>query len=294
MNNFIKSSTSNNLYAKEWENLEQNKTIPSIYKKVVFVEYKEFVEKIIKQDPKFVKETVGSLYSGNMFIIKNALDNKTVNYIIDEVHKFTKSKPSKFHRMLEGVPNFHRWIEKDLINSYSIKYTKHSIHMFAWNEDIADVRKIIMEVCRPIKLLSGLSMFEFEKNTPKDLIVERLQIARYPPTGFIEPHVDANTLMRLVISGYLSTRSIDYKKGGFYFVDNNDEKQDIENQIEAGDIGLFYPSIRHGLEMIDPDKEPDINKKDGRWWFGLNVHNSDEMKSSERHTTSPYKIQKTL
>ena len=44
--------------------------------------------------------------------------------------------------------------------------------------------------------------------------------------------------------------------------------------------------------MIDPDKEPDINKKDGRWWFGLNVHNSDEMKSSERHTTSPYKIQK--
>ena len=93
MNNFIKSSTSNNLYAKEWENLEQNKTIPSIYKKVVFVEYKEFVEKIIKQDPKFVKETVGSLYSGNMFIIKNALDNKTVNYIIDEVHKFTKSKP---------------------------------------------------------------------------------------------------------------------------------------------------------------------------------------------------------
>ena len=227
-----------------------------------------------------------------MFIIKNALDNKTVNYIIDEVHKFTKSKPSKFHRMLEGVPNFHRWIGKDLINSYSIKYTKHSIHMFAWNEDIADVRKIIMEVCRPIKLLSGLSMFEFEKNTPKDLIVERLQIARYPPTGFIEPHVDANTLMRLVISGYLSTRSIDYKKGGFYFVDNNDEKQDIENQIEAGDIGLFYPSIRHGLEMIDPDKEPDINKKDGRWWFGLNVHNSDEMKSSERHTTSPYKIQK--
>ena len=178
MNNFIKSSTSNNLYAKEWENLEQNKTIPSIYKKVVFVEYKEFVEKIIKQDPKFVKETVGSLYSGNMFIIKNALDNKTVNYIIDEVHKVNKSKPSKFHRMLEGVPNFHRWIGKDLINSYSIKYTKHSIHMFAWNEDIADVRKIIMEVCRPIKLLSGLSMFEFEKNTPKDLIVERLQIAR--------------------------------------------------------------------------------------------------------------------
>ena len=30
---------------KSGKNLEQNKTIPSIYKKVVFVEYKEFVEK---------------------------------------------------------------------------------------------------------------------------------------------------------------------------------------------------------------------------------------------------------
>ena len=29
--------------------------------------------------------------------------------------------------------------------------------------------------------------------------------------------------------------------------------------------------------MIDPDGIADIKKKDGRWWFGLNVHNSDEM-----------------
>ena len=161
------------------------------------------------------------------------------------MHKFTKSKPSKFHRMLEGVPNFHRWIGKDLINSYSIKYTKHSIHMFAWNEDIADVRKIIMEVCRPIKLLSGLSMFEFEKNTPKDLIVRDFKLQDTLLLVFIEPHVDAN--MHLVISGYLSTRrkaSIIKKLVSISF-DNNDEKQDIENQIEAGDIGLFYPSIRH-------------------------------------------------
>ena len=166
--------------------------------------------------------------------------------------------------------------------------------MFGWNDDISDVRKIIMEVCRPLKLLAGLSMFEFEKHTPKDLIIERLQIARYPPTGFIEPHVDANTLMRLVISGYLSTRSVDYQKGGFYFVDEEDNKCDVEDKIKAGDIGLFYASLRHGLNTIDPAKSPDVKKKDGRWWFGLNVHNSDEMDESKRLTTSPYQISKNV
>ena len=53
------------------------------------------------------------------------------------------------------------------------------------NEDIADVRKIIMEVCKPIKYLAGLSYDEFKNNTPKDLVIERLQIARFP-NRFIE------------------------------------------------------------------------------------------------------------
>ena len=292
MNNYIKSQNKINAYASEWERIEKERKVPSVYNKTEFVEYKEFAAKILEQNPDFVKSIINSLYSGNMIIIKNALTEDKVEHIINEIHKFTQSSPSNFYKMLEGVPNFHRWIGRDLINSYSIKYTKHSIHMFAWNKDIADVRKIIMEVCRPLKLLAGLSLFEFENHTPKDLIVERLQIARYPPTGFIEPHVDANTLMRLVISGYLSTRSVDYEKGGFYFVDNHDKQRDVEDDIKAGDIGLFYASVRHGLSTIDPNKKPDIKKKDGRWWFGLNVHNSDEMEQSKRHTTSPYKINK--
>ena len=294
MNKYIKSAIEKNTYAEEWDKVEKNKKIPSVNKKIKFVEYREFMAKIIEQNPEFVRSVVESLYSGDMYIIQNALDNKKVNHIIDEIHKFTQSSPSKFYKMLEGIPNFHRWIGKDLMSSYSIKYTKHSIHMFPWNDDISDVREIIMEVCRPLKLLAGLSMYEFQKHTPKDLIIERLQIARYPPTGFIEPHVDANTLMRLVISGYLSTRGVDYHEGGFHFVDDKDNKCDVEDKIKAGDIGLFYASIRHGLDSIDPDKTPDINKKDGRWWFGLNVHNSDEMKESKRHTTSPYHITKNI
>lgn len=287
-NKYLKTDNTKNLFAKEWSKLENTQNIPSVYRKIIFVEHKEFVSKIIDQDLKFVRETVSNLYSGDMYIIKNSIEKNKTQYIIDEIHKFTKSCPSSFFKMLEGIPNFHRWIGKDLINAYSIKYAKHSTHIFPWNEDISDVRKIIMEACKPLKFLAGLSFDEFKKNTPKDLVVERLQIARYPPTGFIEPHIDANTLLRLVISGYLTTRGVEYRKGGFYLVDKNNSKYDIEDQIEAGDIGLFYASLRHGLDTIDPEKTPDINKKNGRWWFGLNVHNSDEMAAKDRKTTIPY------
>ena len=293
-NKYISSKIENNSYAEEWSKIEKIKKIPAVYRKIKFVEHKEFMAKIMEQNPIFVKSIVESLYLGDIYIIKNALSKKKVNHIIDEIHKFTQSSPSKFYKMLEGIPNFHRWIGKDFINAYSIKYTKHSTHIFPWNEDISDVRETIMEVCRPLKLLAGLSIFEFQNHTPKDKIIERLQIARYPPTGFIEPHIDANTLLRLVISGYLSTRGVEYQQGGFYLVDEKNNKFDIEDQINAGDIGLFYASLRHGMNTIDPDKSPDVKKKDGRWWFGLNVHNSDEMDKSKRHTTSPYQISKNI
>ena len=288
-NSYFKSSLNDNPYAKEWEQIEIKKPFPAVFRKIVNIEYKEFVSKILEKDPVFVKNIIDKLYSGDMYIIKNSLTKDRVDHIVNEIHKFTQSSPSKFYKMLEGIPNFHRWIGKDLINSYSIKYTKHSTHIFQWNEDIADVRKIVTEVCRPIKYLAGLSYDEFKNNTPKDLVIERLQIARYPPTGFIETHVDANTLLRLVISGYLTTKGIHFKKGGFYLIDKSDKKCDVEDNIQAGDIGLFYATVRHGLDVIDPDKVADIKKKDGRWWFGLNAHNSDIVETSKRHTSAPYK-----
>tara|TARA_Y100000590_G_scaffold97802_1_gene111311 strand:+ start:3385 stop:4266 length:882 start_codon:yes stop_codon:yes gene_type:complete len=277
-----------NIFAEEWKKIESNKKHPSNYREIVEVEYKEFASKIISQDINFVKSIINSFYSGDVYILKNALSKKTVEHIIDEIHKFNQSSPSKFYKMHEGVPNFHRWIDKDLSNAYSIKYTKHSTHIFPWNEDISDVRETIMRVCRPLKLLSGLSPDAFQKNTPKDEIIERLQIARYPPTGFIEAHVDANTLMRLVISGYLSKRGVDYDEGGFYLIDEKDEKLNIEDKVDAGDVGLFYAALRHGMDTIDPKKEINIAKKDGRWWYGLNVHNSDVVAQQKRQTTSSY------
>ena len=129
-NKYIRSAIENKSYAEEWGRIEKIKKIPSVYRKIKFVEHKEFMVKIMEQNPIFVRTVVESLYLGDIYIIKNALSKKKVNHIIDEINKFTQSSPSKFCKMLAGIPNFHRWIDKDLITAYSIKYTKHSTHFF--------------------------------------------------------------------------------------------------------------------------------------------------------------------
>ena len=82
MNKYVKSAIEKNTYAEEWHKVEKNKKIPSVYKKVKFVEYREFAAKILEQSPEFVRSVVDSLYAGDMFIIKNG-------NIFCESHAFT-------------------------------------------------------------------------------------------------------------------------------------------------------------------------------------------------------------
>ncbi len=275
------------LFKKEWLYIEKVKKKPLIYKKLISIDYKEFIFKIIENNPKFVKETVESIYRGDLYILKNAFNKKEVEQIIDGGVKFFKSKPSKFHKMIEDTPNFHRWINRLNIKKYSIKAIKHSMYLFNWNKDVSKIRKIISEVCNPLKVLGGLSADQYTFNTPKKKIIERIQLVRYPPGGYIEPHCDNNELFRIVISGYLSKRGVSYKKGGFYLTAPK-KKLDLENYIDEGDIGFFYPSLRHGLKKIDPEKKAIKNKKNGRWWFGFNMHHSDLVKN--RSTSAPLSL----
>ena len=275
------------VYRDRWEEIEKSKDKPCTYKKLLSIDYNEFKNKIFKKDKVFVNEVIESIYNGDLYILKNAIDKTNVKNIIDGSTEFFKKNPSTFHKMLENTPNFNRWIDKESGRKYSISLAKHSLYLFNWNKDICKIREIITKACEPLKYLSGLEADEFSLNTPQDHIVERVQVVRYPPRGYIEPHYDNNKIIRLIISGYLSKRGKSYKKGGFYVIDEN-RKLDMEDHIEEGDIGFFYASLKHGMETIDPDKKPIKNKKNGRWWFGFNIHNSDVVKN--RYVATPVNL----
>ena len=98
-NTYFKADISDNPYAKEWGSIEAKKSVPSVFRKLIHIEYKEFISKILQKDPNFVKNIVENLYAGDMYIIKNSLSKNRVDHIINEIHKFTQASPSKFYKM---------------------------------------------------------------------------------------------------------------------------------------------------------------------------------------------------
>ena len=130
----------------------------------------------------------------------------------------------------------------------------------------------------------GLNPKKYEKNTPKDGVVDRVQIVQYPSQiGFLEPHSDPYKYQRLFFSGYMSKKGEDFNGLGFYLVGEGNKVMSVEDSIDIGDIGIGYASVYHGVAPVNIDKKPkweDMN--DGRWFLSMYSNQSDEVKS--RHT----------
>ena len=211
-----------------------------------------------------------------------------------------KMRSPEFHKMLEGTPDFHKIIDFEAAKLYSIASCKHSCYFYHWNGDPIKIFPEINEKWRLLKLLMGLKAIEYEENTPKDGVVDRIQVVRYPPKlGYLEPHVDAWEHQRLIFSGYMSKRGVDYQGGGFYLIDKDDKPVNIEDKIDIGDMCFCYASVYHGVAPCEctcvrqpnGDHHPqciDWTADDGRWFLSLYSNASDEM--VDRHTASPVKL----
>ena len=88
--NYFKADTNNNPFAKEWASIESRRAVPAVFRKLIHIEYQEFVSKILEKNPQFVKNIIENLYSGDMYIIDSLTKDK-VNHIVNEIHKFTQS-----------------------------------------------------------------------------------------------------------------------------------------------------------------------------------------------------------
>ena len=281
------NQTKEKTFKAAWQKLENSKELPSRIRNLIKIDFKEFEEKVLKEESSFVEEITNSIYNGDCYIIKNAFSKKFMNDLRDNTFAYFKNKPSTFHKMLQNCPDFHRKIDKEIGKKYSFKVCKHAFYFFPWNNDELKIFKSINEKWRLIKKLMGLKFDEFEKNTPKDGVVDRIQVVQYPSRdGFLETHTDPYKFQKFFISGYMSKKGKDYEGGGFYFLDKNDKNLNIEDSIDIGDLGIGYATVAHGVDPVNVDKEPNFDdKNDGRWFLGLYSNQSDEIK--ERHTGKP-------
>jgi len=278
-----------NKYKPVWARLENSMPRPERARSIVKVDYQEFKEKVQHQADSFVEATVSSLYSGDAYLIKGAFPRDFMINLREKVHEYCKTKPSEFYKMLEGSPDFHRIIDLESGRKYSFRVCKHSCYFYPWNEDPLNLFGAVYERWRVIKFLMGLRPDEYEKNTPKDGVIDRIQVVRYPPRiGFLEPHSDPYLHQRLFFSGYMSKRGVDYQGGGFYLVAPGDKLVEIEEQIDVGDVCIGYATVYHGVAPVDRQKEPTWESDDGRWFLSMYSNASDEVPN--RHVGHPAKL----
>ena len=276
-------------YKDIWLSLEKDRPRPQRARMVIKRDWAGFSERVIEAREPFATMLCASLYAGDVYILTGAFDKEWMLDLRRKTMDYFRSKPSEFYKMLEGSPDFHRLIDLETGKKYSFNVCKHSAFFYPWNDDPLDLFPTVYKRWRVIKTLMGLEPNEYERNTPKDGVVDRIQVAQYPSRiGFLEPHSDPYLHQRLFFSGYMSQRDHDYSGGGFYVVGEGDSVVEAEADIEVGDIGIGYATVYHGVAPCDRNLEPDWDTPAGRWFLSMYSNASDEV--ANRHTGHPIRL----
>ena len=269
---------------KYWNYLEQRYPSPRYVGKVKYLEFKDLKKAVDNKNESCLKKIIKGMYvKKEVYILKNSATKKLKETILDLANHYKKTRKASFHKMLDGVPNFHRIIDKNITKKYSLFAIKHSFYFYNWNIRSKLEKKLkdgVYRHWRYVKSLAGNGKNKFEKNIPSDGQIDRIQIVRYPAGGGeLREHVDPRKHLRVISGIIMSKIGEDFLKGGFYFKSSKSKKINIEKRLEEGDAVIFYGSIAHGVEKVDPQAKLLWKSNKGRWFIGMFVNDSDHVRN---------------
>ena len=286
MTNLEKYKDPNNIYKNIWDKNEDISKLPYFYRKIIEIDFKEFEEKVYSNNKIFSENLVNSLLAGDVYLLKKSFPPEYLQKLKKETVKNWKTKKSEFFKIYENCPNFYRNITKDLSDKYAFKQVKQTQYFFPWNDDFCNLYHETYKRWRVIKYLSGFYKDVWENDTPKDGIIDRIQIVKYPPrSGLLELHQDPYVYQKFFISVYLTKKGIDYEDGGMYFINKNKRKFLFEDLVDVGDMSFGFGTIYHGVDISNTIANNPESDVDGRWFMGLYTTVSDYVKN--RHTGKP-------
>jgi len=244
-------------------------SMPVRFRKLLEIRY-EVVERAIKnEDVDIVSNLVECLAAGDFLVLKECFTKEESEAIKNTGRNLMAREASGFYKMIEGVPNFWRDITAAEEKKYSVPAIKKSMYFFPWNGEDR-LFTLVRRPWRIAKTLGGKHPTETESFTPKDGVIDRIQLVRYGAgSGYVAKHQDPVENSRLFISGYLSQYGKDFTGGGFYVIDQKDEKVCLEKFFDEGDVGLGCGHIVHGVDKIEGNEEGE------RWWLGPYTPSSD-------------------
>ena len=276
------------IFADLWKQAEV-RPYPTRIRALRTMPWEEFIQGVTMTVPGFAPALVTSLMSGDIWLLRGAFPETFMRSLKVKTVEWMRGRESSFHQMIEGSPDFHRLIDLDAGRQYAFAGCKHSAYFYRWNDDPLHIWPSITARWRVIKVAMGLPYNQYENFTPKDGVVDRIQVVRYPPSqGYLEPHADPHLHQRLFLSCYMSRRGVDYQGGGFYAVDEDNQPRYLEDDIRVGDISIGCATVVHGVAPCDRGKPVDWDSDNGRWFLSLYSNASDV--GPKRHTGKPVKI----
>ena len=275
-----------NPFESKWESVESAGPRPYFVRDIKTVRFDDFKRDVFRRDPKFVDSFVKSLYAGDAYILRDAFDPGSLRTLRDRVHAWGRQCPASSHRIIDGCPNYHEMMKDNVELPGRYCAVDHSHYFFRWNPDSLNLFRDVEEQWKVFKIAGGFDESIYKNNIPSTGLVDRIQIIHYPSgAGKITPHCDPSTNQKSLIGAMLTEPGKDYQSGGFFLLTADKERCDVEDQMELGSMITVYPSMYHGVDVIDPATEPDWSSNAGRWYMAL--FSVESHYSKERETALP-------
>ncbi len=256
--------------SNKWQSFRDLEQIP----------FKEFIT--ICEDATERNKLRNDIMSGDIIIVKNAIEVKVAEQILTEI--LSKDiKISKQTKILEGVSNIHYVSNNKKSKKGEYSAIDKSWYFFPWNRDELGVMKVFQKIFDNVVLLNNHDPKKIVRNTPSDGYVQRFHLINYPPgVGEISMHIDPTNVVQVNAGIYLSEFGKDYTDGGFYALDSLGNKKNFDREVSLGDMILFYPGMGHGVDPIKGTKKNKDKLKDGRYFFNMSIVQSHEMEDRHR------------
>ncbi len=262
-----------------WTQIEAEAPPSAHVRDVVTIEWDEFAHKI-DTDAQFGEHFCRSMYQGDVFFIRNSFDPGWCRRASAALFAWGQGRPTSFHKMVDGCPDFHREIDSTITSAYSVTAVRHGYYFFRWNPDPLDLFPALTARWQYFKAVSGHEPHAFENNLPSNGVVDRLMFYQYPSGGGqLKSHVDPINNQKVIIGALMSDRGTDYQTGGSYFVKPSGELLDMEPYGGAGDFIISYPKVLHGVTPVDVGRTIDWSDPGGRWFMGMATVDSDMRES---------------
>lgn len=203
----------------------------------------------------------------DFYVLREFYPAEDLRRIRQYLHKIGTHSLPKYESLVSGCPDFHRIVNDDPRSS--VKSVMHQYVFHAWNDNAFDFFNYFKKIFYLKNQLGGFDKNYCLNNTPENDFVARVAFHHYVSGGgYLQCHADPIGSHQFVVPILqLSTKGEDFTSGGFYIINDKDEKVFLDDQAAIGDLLLTHGEVKHGVDFVDSDKKIDWMSDAGRWMF---------------------------